>query len=154
MSHRHDRLTVSPVTKSEREIVARMLQLYLHDFSEFAKINEPYGELRADGTFWYPDHDRYWSSPDRGAYLMRIGEHFAGFALVNQWSASGLGVDHAIAEFFVLRKYRRLGTGTTAAKCLIAQHPGIWDIPVASYNQPALILWRTVVASMISSMSA
>jgi hypothetical protein len=39
--------------------------------------------------------------------LIRADRHLAGFVLVSEWSALGLPLDHVVAEFFVLRKYRR-----------------------------------------------
>ncbi|MGI9423483.1 MAG: GNAT family N-acetyltransferase [Hyphomicrobiaceae bacterium] len=148
MTSRPDNVRVSQAAAADQEFLARMLQLYLHDFSEFARLDEPYGELRKDGTFWYPDFDSYWREPGRSAFFIWFGERIAGFALVNRWSASGCSIDHAMAEFFILRKYRRRNIGTYAAQSLINQCPGVWEIPVAVYNRPALQFWPTVISSM------
>ena len=56
--------------------------------------------------------------------------------------------DHAVAEFFVLRKHRRTGVGTRAAHEVFRRFPGRWEVPVASYNIPALRFWRNVVRAM------
>jgi predicted acetyltransferase len=47
-----------------------------------------------------------------------------------------------MAEFFVLRKYRRARVGMRTALLLFHQYPGVWEVPVAWYNQPALLFWR------------
>jgi predicted acetyltransferase len=51
-------------------------------------------------------------------------------------------LDHAVAEFFVLRKYRRARVGTRAALALFQKYPGRWEVPFTWYNQPALAFWR------------
>ncbi|WP_282605118.1 GNAT family N-acetyltransferase [Pelagibius sp. Alg239-R121] len=141
-------LQIAKATIVEKPAVARMLQLYLHDFSEFAKVGEPYGEIGNDGTFQYEHFDSYWNEAEREALLLRVNGHIAGFVLVNQWSASSLGTDNSMAEFFVLRKYRRSGIGKLVASKIIRQRSGKWEIPVADYNQPALAFWRSVVSSL------
>ena len=69
----------------------------------------------------------------------------AGFALINRWSALDRPLDQSVAEFFILRKYRRLGVGSRAAALIFDRFRGQWEIPVAWYNHPALSFWRTVV---------
>jgi hypothetical protein len=80
---------------SEKPIVARLVQFYLHDFSEFASIGSPYGDTDARGAFVMENFDTYWREPGRRALLFRVAGQLAGFALVNQWSPSGAGVDHS-----------------------------------------------------------
>ena len=49
-------------------------------------------------------------------FAVRADGHTAGFVLVNRWSALDQPLDYAVAEFFVLRKYRRAGVGTCSAR--------------------------------------
>lgn len=63
---------------------------------------------------------------------------------MNQWSALELPLDHAVAEFFVLRKYRRARVGTRAALFIFRRCPGRWEVPVVWCNPPALAFWRSV----------
>ncbi len=133
---------------SEKPIVARLVQFYLHDFSEFASIGSPYGDTDARGAFVMENFDTYWREPGRRALLFRVAGQLAGFALVNQWSPSGAGADHSIAEFFVMRKYRRGGIGRRAAHEILRRFPGIWEINVAHYNAPAQEFWRRALADV------
>jgi predicted acetyltransferase len=55
--------------------------------------------------------------------LIRADDHLAVSLLLNQWSALDLPLDHAVAEFFVLRKYRRAHVGTRAALLLFGRYP-------------------------------
>jgi predicted acetyltransferase len=137
-------VTVVEALGAQRPAFDRLLQLYLHDFSEFAPIGSPHGEVDEDGRFTYPGLESYWEDSGRIALLFRADDHLAGFALVNQWSALELPLDHSVAEFFVLRKYRRDRVGTRAALLIFRRYPGRWEVPVAWYNPPALAFWRGV----------
>ena len=64
----------------------RLLQLYKYDFSEFAPIGSPHGEVDAEGRFTYPSLEGYWRESGRIPLRIRADDHIAGFALVNRWS--------------------------------------------------------------------
>jgi len=130
-----------------RETIANLIQLYTHDFSDYW-IGLPQGELGEDGRFGaYPHLDSYWAEADREAMLIRADGKLAGFALVNAFANSGLPTDFSMAEFFVARKYRRLGVGQAAAVDIIRARPGQWDIAVTRRNDPAKPFWRWVAAA-------
>ena len=130
-----------------RETIANLIQLYTHDFSDYW-IGLPQGELGEDGRFGaYPYLDSYWAEADREAMLIRADGKLAGFALVNAFANSGLPTDFSMAEFFVARKYRRLGIGQAAAVDIIRARPGQWDIAVTRRNDPAKPFWRWVAAA-------
>ena len=136
------------IPRERRHVLDALMQLYLHDFSEYAPLNTRHGEVGEDGRFDYPWLDAYWQEPGRVPLLVRADGRIAGFVLVNQWSALDRPLDHAIGEFFVLRKYRRAGVGTRAAHLVFRRMRGRWEVPVASYNHGALAFWRQVVASL------
>jgi predicted acetyltransferase len=137
-------VTAVEVPAAQRPVLDRLLQLYLHDFSEFAPIGSPHGEVGAEGRFTYPRVESYWQEIGHIPLLIRADDHLAGFALVNQWSALERPLEHSVAEFFVLRKYRRARVGTRAALLIFRRYPGRWEVPVAWYNPPALAFWRSV----------
>lgn len=142
-------ISVLPAPPSQRCLLERLLQLYLHDFSEFAPRHTTYGEVGADGLFPYPPGlDPYWQAPDREPLLIRADGTVAGFALLNRWSALDRPLDWAVAEFFVLRKHRRAGVGTRAAHTMFLRHPGRWEVAVAAYNPAALRFWRHAAGSV------
>jgi len=141
-------VTAVEAPAAQRLVLDRLLQLYKYDFSEFAPIGSPHGEVDAEGRFTYPSLESYWQDSGRIPLLIRADDHIAGFALVNQWCALGLPLDHAVAEFFVLRKYRRARIGTRAAMLIFRRYPGRWEVPVAWYNPPALAFWRHVTQAV------
>jgi predicted acetyltransferase len=140
-----ERVTLAEVPLAQSRTIANLMQLYLHDFSEFAMTGTPHGEVEQDGRFAYQGLDRYWQEDGYVPLLIQADGHLAGFALVNRWSALERPLDRSVAEFFVVRKYRRLQVGSRAAGLLFERFPGRWEVPVAWYNQPALCFWRRAI---------
>jgi predicted acetyltransferase len=128
--------------KEEMPIVANLFELYAYDFSEFHSV-----EPGADGRFGYPDLPLYWSEPGRYPFLIRVGGKLAGFVLVHKTSQrSGDNATWDMAEFFVLRAYRRRGVGREAAHKVWRQFPGPWQVRVMRANQSAHAFWQHAIA--------
>ena len=148
----HD-VTVTEARAAEQPLLGRLLQLYLHDFSEHAALGSPHGEVEGGGLFAYPPGlGSYWQEPGRVPLLIRAEGRIAGFVLLNQWSALDRPLDRAVAEFFVLRKYRRARIGTRAAHHAFRSFHGRWEVPVAGYNRDALLFWRDAVRSLDAAL--
>ncbi|MFJ5293448.1 GNAT family N-acetyltransferase [Streptomyces sp. NPDC088348] len=123
----------------DKPVLANLLQLYLHDFSEFQPL-----ELSAHGTFDYRWLDSYFiGSDDREAYLITAAGRTAGFALA-RCDVEGDEGAWNISEFFVARRYRRRGVGREAARLLFQCHPGTWTLSYFHDNAPAARLWPGV----------
>ena len=118
----------------DKPIVGQLLELYLHDFSVFTDA-----DVDAGGRFGYDYLDAYWSEPERVPFLLRVDGRWAGFALVRT------GVPHDLAEFFVMRKYRRRGVGIAAARELFARLPGEWQVRQMRANVDASAFWRRAI---------
>jgi predicted acetyltransferase len=127
-------LSVDRASAAERDVVARLLELYAHDFSE-----RNGADVGDDGTYGYRYLDCYWTDDDRHPFLFRVDGRLAGFALV--WS----GAPHDMAEFFVLRKYRRSAVGTEAARTVFARFPGAWQVREQWENEGAIAFWRRAI---------
>jgi predicted acetyltransferase len=135
-------LSVSPAKADEAQLVARLLQLCLHDLSEWK--SQPIGP---DGHFIYPWLALYWTSPRRHPYLFRTASGIKGFALVRQKeNDEAFDWDFSLAEFFVLRGERQKGLGLAAAKNVINQHPGYVEIAYDRRNLAAKKFWHRVSA--------
>jgi len=136
-------LVVARAAGDEASIVANLMQLYIHDFSELWFDRAIEGELEADGRYAdYPGLDAYWRDPTREAWLFRIAGRPVGFALVNDAAHTPTPVDRAVAEFFVVRKHRRRGVGLAAAHALFGSAWGVWEAAVVRRNAGALAFWR------------
>lgn len=148
-SHLVHHVTATEAPAAQRPVLDHLLQLYLYDFSELAALGSPHGEVNENGLFGYSSGlDSYWQEAGCVPLLIRADGHIAGFVLLNQWSALDRPLDHAVAEFFVLRKYRRARVGTRAAHLVFRRYPGRWEVPVADYNPGALRFWRSIVHSL------
>lgn len=128
-------------------LLANLLELYSYDLSDVFAI-----DVGADGRFGYPRLALYWSSPDTHyAFVLRYGDTIAGFALVTRGSPlTDDPSDLDLAEFFVLRRYRRIGVGRQAASALWEVLPGRWVVRVLETNQRALTFWVGVVSRYTS----
>ncbi|MFI4950178.1 MAG: GNAT family N-acetyltransferase, partial [Caulobacterales bacterium] len=141
-------VTLEIAGPERRETLANLFQLYTHDFSEQWAGRDD-GELQEDARFPpYVHLDSYWAEPDCTPYLIRADGHLAGFVLINAFSHSGLPIDHAVAEYFVVRKHRRGGVGRAAARAAIAPRPGQWELAVARKNTAALPFWQAVAGEL------
>jgi predicted acetyltransferase len=136
-------LAVTPATKDQQPVLANLLELYVHDFSEFLEI-----KVGADGRFGYEQLPLYWQDPKRHPFLIRVDGSIAGFALVKQGSEVSDNPDvWDMAEFFVLRVYRRHGIGTAAAHAVWKKFPGQWEVRVMQRNDPATHFWAHAVGA-------
>ena len=140
-------LTVTRATPADEPTIANMFQFYIYDFTEMW-AGDAIGELQEDGRFApYEWLNRYWVEPGREAWLIRVGGHLAGFALLNQETRTGRPADWDMAEFFIVRKHRRSGAGTAAAHAIFAAHPGQWELAIARRNLGAQAFWPRIVAA-------
>jgi predicted acetyltransferase len=140
-----DGFEVVPARLEQSPVLANLLELYAHDFSEFHGI-----ELGEDGRFGYKSLPLYWSEPDRHPFLVRIDGKLAGFALVKRGSEiSGNENVWDMAEFFVVRGYRRSGIGTRVAHDIWKRFPGTWEVRVMQANISALDFWRHAISMFV-----
>lgn len=144
-------MTLAEASENQKSVIVNLMQLYLHDFSEFAEIGTTHGDVGSDGRFAYDWLDSYWREDGRIPLIVQAGHRLVGFTLVNRWSALNRQLDKSVAEFFILRKYRRIGVGSRAAKLLFERWPGRWEVPVASYNKPALSFWRNTIPAVVDT---
>ena len=135
---------VRSASAGERVSLANLMQLYIHDFSEFWR-GGPDGELQDDGRFADYPLEAYWREPSRVPLLIRSAGALIGFALLNAVGHDAGALDRNMAEFFIVRKHRRGGAGTAAARQIFGLYPGLWEVAVARRNQGALPFWRTAI---------
>lgn len=138
---------IVPAEYDQQVAIANMAQLYMYDFSEFWP-RESEAELHEDGTFGALIYlDQYWLDPNREPLLIRRDGHLVGFALINATSPSGEPVDRGMAEFFIVRRHRRNGSGRAASHAIFAERPGLWEVAVIRANAGALAFWRSAIAT-------
>jgi predicted acetyltransferase len=143
-------VSVSAATDADRGLIENLFSLYMHDLSEFVDL-----EPDDHGKFIYPRMAQYWSERGRHPFVIRSCERAVGFALVRKGSEATDDPDvWDLAEFFVLRKYRRSGTGRDAAHTLWRTMPGLWYVLVRSSNAPACDFWARTVEAYTTTATA
>jgi predicted acetyltransferase len=137
-------IEVIPARPEAEAILANLLELYAHDFSEFKDL-----ELGPDGRFGYSNLSLYWSEPGRHPFLVRVEGKLAGLVLVKRGSeVSDNETVWDVAEFFVLRGYRRRGIGTQIAHEVWRQFPGLWEVRVMESNIVASEFWAHAISML------
>lgn len=135
-------ISVDPADVAERPILRHLMELYLHDFSEF-----DHADVGPSGLYEYPYLDHYWVEPERSPFLVRVDGKLAGFVLVARYNyLTGSKDCWVMAEFFIMRKYRHLGIGEHAACSIFDQFPGDWQVGQVIENGPAISFWRKVIS--------
>jgi predicted acetyltransferase len=132
---------VTAATPEDKERLAALLELYVYDLSDILGI-----DVGADGRFRVPPLDAYWTDPRRHAFLVRVDDRLAGVALVHQ--RSRLSGDEGVsdmAEFFVLRKFRRHGVGERVATWLFDRFRGPWEVREKAENHAGTAFWRRAI---------
>lgn len=137
---------VLSAAREQEPILANLLELYIHDFSEIQPM-----EPGPDGRFGYKDLSKYWSELGRHPFLITVDEKLAGFALVKK-ARSLSGGDHGaddsvwdMAEFFIVRAHRRKGVALAATQQVWRKFPGPWQVRVMHSNRAALLFWQRAV---------
>jgi len=140
-------VSLQRATPDMAPMLSNLLELYVHDLSEIFPV-----ALGPEGRFGYEKLPLYWAEPAvRHAFLIRQGRHVAGFAFATRGSpATDDPEDLDVAEFFVLRGYRRSGVGRQAAMALWDSMPGHWVVRVAEANRAGLPFWSEVIRSYTS----
>jgi predicted acetyltransferase len=129
------------VSEELRPIVENLLQLYIHDLSQF-RLSRP------DEKGRFNRDDRYaafFTDPDRCAYIFRDESGPVGFGLVRGLRESR----RLMAGFFVVRGVRRLGVGRNAALAMLRRHVGVWEIPFQDENVGAAKFWRELAVAAV-----
>jgi predicted acetyltransferase len=128
---------IIPATEEQAPVLANLLELYAHDFSEFVEL-----KLGADGRFGYERLPLYWKEPGRHPFLIKVGGHPAGLVFVQRGSQVSADDDvWDMAEFFIVRGYRRLGIGMKVAHEIWGLFEGKWEVRVMDRNPTAKEFW-------------
>ena len=124
-----------------KAVIKNLMQFYMYDFSEYIK-----SDVEADGLFAaYQNLEDYWNEEaHKFPYVVTKDEKYVGFVLV-RFIQSAERNFFSIAEFFVMKKYRRAGIGKSIANQIFSLHKGQWEVYQKESNKPARIFWNKVI---------
>lgn len=126
--------------KCHRLPIQHMLELYMHDLSEFWDM-----ELDCHGLFGCRI-DKYWIDSKCKPFIFFLNGLPVGFALVDDLvnlPENNIGM----AQFFIVRKHRRKGLAELAVRTIFDSVRGKWEVGQVSKNLPAQAFWRKVIAN-------
>lgn len=138
-----DEIEIVPAGAAERPVLENLMHLYLYEFTDYTG-----DDADAQGRFLDEYLPRYWVEQNRYPFLVRVAGKPAGFILVRDTSDGQNGpVIHSIAEFLVMRKYRRKKVGQQMAFHIFDRFPGRWRVAQMAENHPAQAFWRRVISA-------
>ena len=133
--------TLLRASEEYKAVIQNLMQFYIYDFSEYVKY-----DVADNGLFApYPHLDDYWKETNnKFPYIIKKDDKYIGFVLV-KFIESQERMYFSIAEFFILKKYRRTGIGKAIAIKVFNLHKGQWEVFQKESNKPAQIFWKKVI---------
>lgn len=123
--------------------------VYPDYLSDLATLNTGIFPVLGEYGHREPDLLGRWFADDRSHPLLILkGVQAAGFALIVRppvLPQSRPVIDYRMSEFFVLRKFRRLGVGRDAANLIFNRFAGQWEVTEYLRNADAVSFWRKVI---------
>jgi predicted acetyltransferase len=123
----------------DKPVLSRMLELYQYDMSEYWPQ-----DLNIHGEFGFPV-DRYLRNPRLEAFFFLVDDNYAGFGLVDP-DVSLPENELWMGQFFIMKRYRRMGVGRRAAHHIFDRIRGKWEVGQMPLNIPAQTFWRRTIA--------
>ncbi len=134
-------IAIHAAEPDDAAVLGSLLQLYLHDFSEVDGHDvDDSGRFAYDGLARGGEVDRW-----RDACLIYASIGRLADARSARRPALGPGACWSIAEFFVMRKYRRRGVGARVAAEVFRRFPGRWEVSPVAANAAAQSFRRAAV---------
>ena len=137
--------TLTPATLADYPVIQNMARFYLYELSRTCGKGSNEWAIPSDGLYECDDFKKYFEEEDREAYVIKIANELAGFALLDKEVKSTTS-EWNMGEFFVLARFQRAGVAQKVAHQIWVSHPGIWEVSVIPDNTPALHFWRKVIA--------
>lgn len=103
-------ITIALATLSDYPMIQNMARFYVYDLSRECGFISSDWAIPADGLYESFDFKGYFQDLDKQAFLIKVNEEIAGFALLNE---NGIIPDTEwnMGEFFILAKFQGKGIG-------------------------------------------
>jgi len=138
-------LELRPVEYENKVILGNLLQFYRYDFSVYDEE-----DVNPHGLFNYRYLDAYWYEYGRYPYFIMCDGQYIGFSLVRHGAYHFQQQQHdadivSLAEFFIMKRYRRKGLGREAAHQTFNLMDGLWQVNTPTNNTPARQFWEQTI---------
>lgn len=128
------------IKEENKNIFNNLFELYQYDFSEYYL-----DDVNDDGLYGHYKYiDEYFKDDTRHAYYIKVDGKYTGFVLINRITFVEKNAN-TIAEFFILKKYRRQKLGTDIALDIFNRFKGKWELRVLNKNDRGLEFWKKVI---------
>lgn len=135
-------------TLDDHPMVQNMARFYVYDLSRECGHISSNWNLPANGLYENFDLKKYFVDEDRKAYLVKVYDEVAGFALLNQATTHETSTWN-MGEFYIIAKFQGLGLGQVAAQLVWEENPGAWEVTVIPENQSALKFWQATISKAL-----
>jgi predicted acetyltransferase len=119
----------------------QMLELYQYELSDI------WHQDADEGARYGYDLQRHMQADRFHAHVALQDSQYAGFALVAPAIVTRTD-GHWMEQFFVLKRFRRSGTGCALALHTLGSHPGAWEVGQMPANVVAHAFWRSVIGEL------
>ena len=123
---------------TEKDLIHRLDQFYLYEFSQFVPN---YYKVAEDGLFHDGDYLDFWEDSNKYPYLIRHQSEIAGFALVED-----AGTHFLLNQFFVMLKFQGTGVAKPAAIDIFDRHRGNWRVESVTSNPKSEGFWPKIIS--------
>ena len=132
---------VVAATLDQMPVIANLLELYAYDFTEFWSF-----DIGDDGFYGYKDLPLYFSAPHRYPHIIFVNGKIAGLVMVQRGAPiSEDPLRYDMAEFFIMRKFKRKGVGTFSALETFSRYVGPWQVRCLMENKTAHAFWKKTI---------
>lgn len=128
---------------NDKALLDNLLQLYLHDLSEFMHI-----EVGPNGKYEQNISTKFVSSFEKSAYIIHAEYHIIGFVLVEQKSDVT-----KVRDLFVLNMWRGKGVGSAVVETLLGQGKPL-SCKFHTKNELARFFWDNISKNPLHKISS
>ena len=133
-----------PVGIANYHTIQNMARFYVYDMSEYLGHQTGW-EIPLNGLYECIDFKMYWDNPKtQFPFLIYCGDEIAGFVIIDKRGMNP-DVDFNVAQFFIIRKFKRAGIGRRIAVDCFNQFIGKWNVMCLPENVGAYKFWSSVI---------
>lgn len=134
-----------PAALGDYPVIQNMGRFYVYDMSEYMAW-----EIPDDGLYECIDFKKYWETKDAFPFLIRYRNELAGFVIIDKRGSDDT-IEFNMAQFFILRKFKRKGIGEYVAHHCFNQFKGTWEVMVIPGNEGAYRFWRSIITKFTNN---